>query len=81
MNKEEILYEKTGLIYTEHPKVIEAMTEFADTHLKEQFAIYSVSHRRELLIDFFRTVSKVRVEDKGNMHTVTKAVDDYLKDN
>jgi len=37
--------------------------------------------QRELLIDFFRKVSKVRLEDKGNMYTVTKVVDDYLKDN
>ena len=49
--------------------------------IKKQFSIPDVSNRRELLIDFFRKVSKVRIEDKGNMHTVTKAVDEYLKDN
>ena len=58
-----------------------ALTQLENKELTEQLTIPRVSNRRELLIDFFRTVSKVRVEDKGNMHTVTKAVDDYLKDN
>ena len=42
MNKEEILYEKAGLIYTEHPKVIEAMTEFAKQYHKEQLILSGV---------------------------------------
>ena len=48
---------------------------------KELLILFNVSNRRELLIDFFRKVSKVRLEDKGNMYTVTEAVDEYLKDN
>ena len=47
----------------------------------ENLFLRNVSDQREQLIDFFRKVSKVRLEDKGNMYTVTKAVDDYLKDN
>jgi hypothetical protein len=47
----------------------------------KSFSIHNVSHRRELLIDFFRKLSKVSINDKGNMYTVTKAVEDYLKDN
>mgnify|MGYP003655199031 CR=1 FL=1 len=58
MNKEEILYEKAGLIYTEHPKVIEAMTEFAKQYHKEQlilsgvsnFVIQEIERRRDLIL-------------------------------
>lgn len=57
------------------------MIEFAKYNQAEQLLIQRVSNRRELLIDFFRKVSKVRLDDKGNMHTVTKMVDEYLKDN
>lgn len=49
--------------------------------IRKPLNIPIVSNRRELLIDFFRKVSKVRLDDKGNMHTVTKMVDEYLKDN
>jgi len=35
MTKEEILYETAGLIYTEHPKVIKALTKFAEAYAKE----------------------------------------------
>jgi len=55
--------------------------KIAKLYHTEQLKLCEVSNRRELLIDFFRKVSKVRLEDKGNMYTVTKAVDDYLKDN
>ena len=50
MNKEEILYEKAGLIYTEHPKVIEAMTEFAKQYHKEQLILSGVVLQSEHLI-------------------------------
>ena len=50
MNKEEILYEKAGLIYTEHPKVIEAMTEFAKQYHKEQLILSGVVQQSEQFI-------------------------------
>lgn len=40
--KEEILYDVAGLIYTEHPKVIEAMTDFAKEYHTEQLRLCGV---------------------------------------
>lgn len=74
MTKEEILYEKTGMIYTEHPKVMEAMTEFADTHLKEQFDIYGVSQRSKLLMGFVDYI-----ENKFDIYAYTPEVRDCVK--
>ena len=77
MNREEILYEKTGLIYTEHPKIIEAMNEYAEKHSTEQLNLHRVSHRRELLIDFMEFMYKdhfSRVKPK-----ILKKIDKFLK--
>ncbi|WP_372937547.1 hypothetical protein [Seonamhaeicola sp.] len=39
---EEILYNVAGLVYTEHPKVIDAMKEFAKEYHKKQLSINGV---------------------------------------
>ena len=49
-NKEQILYLKSGLVYTEFPKVIEAMVEYAKQYHAQQLILSGVSNRRELLI-------------------------------